>query len=47
MKIEVSFKNTTNDMLLYQYVNAQEEKSMFVKSALSFYIKHIEKEKVD
>lgn len=42
-KITVSFKNTTKDMKLFTKVNAQEEKSDFIKKALDYYIKHLEK----
>lgn len=43
-KLQVSFKNTTKETKIYTYVIAQEEKSQFVKDALDFYIKHLEKE---
>lgn len=43
-KIDISFKKTTRDTKLYTYVLAQEEKSDFVKKAIEFYIKHLEKE---
>jgi len=42
-KITVSFKNTTKDMKIYVTVNSQEEKSDFIKKALEYYIKHLEK----
>jgi hypothetical protein len=42
-KITVSFKNTTKDMRLYVIANSHEEKSDFVKRALDYYIKHLEK----
>ncbi|MEY8001633.1 hypothetical protein AB8U03_15795 [Clostridium sp. Mt-5] len=45
MKVDVSFKQTTRDIKLYTAVMSQEEKSEFVKKALEFYIKHLEKEK--
>lgn len=45
-KITVSFKNTTKDMKLFVTVNSQEEKSDFIKKALEYYIKHLDKENV-
>ncbi len=42
-KITVSFKNTTRDMKLFTKVNVQEEKSDFIKKALEYYIKHLDK----
>lgn len=42
--IPVSFKKTTKDVKIYTYVSALEEMSDFVKDALEFYIKHLEKE---
>ena len=45
-KITVSFKNTTKDMKLFVTVNCQEEKSDFVKKALEYYIKLLDKENV-
>lgn len=41
----VSFKQTTRDMKLYTTVDSLEEKSDFVKDAIEFYLKHLEKEK--
>lgn len=43
--IPVSFKQTTKDMRLYTTVDAQEEKSDFVKKALEYYIEHLKKNK--
>lgn len=43
-KITVSFKNTTKDMKLFVTVNSQEEKSDFIKKALEYYIKCLDKE---
>lgn len=43
-KVNVSFKQTTRDMTLYTTVIAQEEKSEFIKKALEYYIKYLEKE---
>ncbi len=45
-KITVSFKNTTKDMKIYVTVNSQEEKSDFIKKALEYYIKYLDKENV-
>lgn len=45
-KIDVSFKNTTKDMKLYAAVISQEEKSDFIKRALEFYIRHLDKQEV-
>lgn len=42
-KVDVSFKKTSRDMKLYLAVNSQEEKSDFVKDAIEFYIKYLEK----
>ncbi|WP_291568514.1 hypothetical protein [Clostridium sp. UBA2485] len=46
-KIDVSFRKTTRDMELYLEVMKRErnEKSEFVKNAIEFYMKHLEKEK--
>ncbi|EKN43381.1 hypothetical protein [Clostridium botulinum] len=41
-KINVSFKQTTKDMKLYDTVKKQEEQSEFIKIALDFYIKYLE-----
>lgn len=43
-KINVSFKQTSKDMRLYTIVNSMEEKSDFIKDAIEFYIKYLEKE---
>lgn len=43
--IDVSFKKTTRDIKLFTYVDSLEEKSDFVKDAIEFYLKHLEKEK--
>jgi len=43
-KITVSFKSTTKDMKLFVTVNSQEEKSDFIKKALEYYIKYLDKE---
>jgi len=40
--VTVSFKQTTKDMKLYTAVNSLEEKSVFIKDAIEFYIKHLE-----
>ena len=45
-KITVSFKSTTKDMKLFVTVNSQEEKSDFIKKALEYYIKQLEKEDI-
>lgn len=42
-RIVVSFKKTTRDIKIFTYVDALEEKSDFIKDALEFYIKHLEK----
>ena len=44
MKVDVSFKKTTRDVKLYTTVISKEEKSEFVKKALEFYIKYLDKE---
>ncbi|MFT5875305.1 MAG: hypothetical protein ACI8WT_004288 [Clostridium sp.] len=44
-KVEVSFKSKSKDMKLYLAVMAEEEKSIFVKNALEFYINHLENNK--
>ena len=41
-KVEVSFKQTSKDMKLYSTVMAEEEKSVFVKNAIQFYIKYLD-----
>ncbi|WP_443662430.1 hypothetical protein [Clostridium sp.] len=41
-KLDISFKQTSKDMKLYAKVIAEEEKSVFVKMAIEFYIKHLE-----
>lgn len=43
-KITISFKQTTKDMRLYTYIKSQEEYSEFVKAAIEFYIKHLNRE---
>lgn len=43
--ITVSFKQTTKDIKLFTTVNSLEEKSVFIKDAIEFYLKHLEKEK--
>lgn len=43
--VTVSFKQTSRDMKLYTTVNSLEEKSVFIKDAIEFYLKHLEKEK--
>jgi len=47
MKICISFRETTRDITLYNEVQKKEkyEKSEFVKNAIEFYIKNLEKEK--
>lgn len=44
MKVDVSFKKTSRDVKLYTTVISKEEKSEFVKKALEFYIKYLDKE---
>lgn len=43
LRITVSFKQTTRDIKLYTTVNAMEEKSDFIKDAIDFYLKYLEK----
>ena len=43
-KLDISFKQTSKDLRLYTRVMAEEEKSIFVKMAIEFYIKYLEKE---
>lgn len=43
-KVNISFKQTSRDMRLYTTVISQEEKSDFVKDAIEFYVKYLEKE---
>ena len=47
MKICISFKETTRDIILYNAVQSKEkyEKSEFVKDCIEFYLKSLEKEK--
>jgi hypothetical protein len=42
--LPVSFKKTSRDMKLYLTVMSKEERSDFVKKAIEFYIKYLEKE---
>jgi len=44
-KVEVSFKQTSKDMKLFAKVISEEEKSVFVKNALEFYIEYLENNK--
>lgn len=44
-KLEVSFKQTSKDMKLFATVTSEEEKSVFVKKALEFYIEYLENNK--
>ena len=41
-KINISFKNTNEDMDLYMKLMSQREKSNFIKTAIEFYFKHLE-----
>ena len=41
--VQVSFKKKSRDTKLFIYVESCEEKSDFVKDALEFYIKHLNK----
>lgn len=42
-KLDISFKQTSKDMKLYAKIMSEEEKSDFVKKAIDFYIKYLEK----
>lgn len=42
-KIDVSFKKTSRDMKLYLEANSKEEKSDFIKDAIEYYIKYLER----
>lgn len=42
-KVNLSFKQTTRDMRLYTAIIAKEEKSDFIKDAIEFYLKYLEK----
>jgi hypothetical protein len=44
-KLDISFKQTSKDMKLFAKVISEEEKSDFVKKALEFYIRYLEKTK--
>jgi len=46
LRITLSFKQTTRDLKLYMEVNSKEEKSDFIKDAIEFYMKFLEKEKI-
>lgn len=41
--VQVSFKKKTRDTRLFIYVDVLEEKSDFVKDAIEFYLKHLDK----
>ena len=41
--IQVSFKKTTKDIRIYSYVDSLEEKSLFIKEAIAFYISTLNK----
>ena len=43
-KLDISFKQTSKDMKLYSKVMSEEERSVFVKKAIEFYINYLEKE---
>ena len=43
-KITISFKNTTRDKMLLDYINRQEEKSQFIKQAISYFIQYLQEE---
>lgn len=43
--INISFKQTTRDMRLFTTIKSYEERSDFVKDAVEFYLKNLEKEK--
>ncbi|WP_163249312.1 hypothetical protein [Clostridium niameyense] len=43
-KVNLSFKQTSKDIKLYTTVKSQEEQSEFIKKALEFYIRHLEKQ---
>ncbi|MCT8975477.1 hypothetical protein N4T77_02585 [Clostridium sp. CX1] len=42
-RIDVSFKKTTRDMKLYLLVMEKEEKSDYIKDAIEFYSRYLEK----
>ena len=41
--IQVSFKKTTKDIRIYSYVDSLEEKSLFIKEAIAYYISNLNK----
>ena len=44
-RITVSFKNVSRDMKLFTEVKNMEEQSDFIKDAIEFYLKYLEKNK--
>ena len=44
-KINLSFKNTDRDIRLYLRLQEERDKSNFIKTAIEFYLDHLEKGK--